>query len=59
MWILWIAGGLLVWAVVAVLLGLALGKVIGQDGEAEHHDPAGWQHATELRPRRGTGPCDR
>ena len=59
MWVLWIAGGLLAWAVVAALLGLALGKVIGQDGEAEHHGPAGWRRATELRPRRGTGPCDR
>jgi hypothetical protein len=27
--------------------------------EAQHHDPAGWRHATELRPLRGTGcPCE-
>ena len=59
MWVLWIAGGLLVWAVVAALLGLALGKVLGHASEAEHHGPAGWRPATELRPLRDTGPCAR
>jgi hypothetical protein len=58
-WVLWIAGGLLVWTVVAVLVCLALGKVFGHASEAEHHDRAGWRHATELRPLRDTGPCDR
>ena len=59
MWVLWIACGLLVWTVVAVLVCLALGKVFGHASEAEHHDRAGWRHATELRRLRGTGPCDR
>ncbi len=59
MWVLWIAGGLLVWTVVAVLVCLALGKVLGRASEAELHGPAGWRHATELRPLHGTGPCDR
>ena len=59
MWVLWIAGGLLVWTVVAVLSCLALGKVLGRAGEAEHHGPAGWRHATELRLLRDTGPCVR
>ena len=59
MWVLWIAGGLLVWTVVAILMCLALGKVLKRAGEAEHHGPAGWRHATELRPLRGTGPCVR
>ncbi|ADB74552.1 hypothetical protein Gobs_1847 [Geodermatophilus obscurus DSM 43160] len=59
MWVLWIAGGLLVWTVVAVLVCLALGKVLGRAGEAEPQGPAGWRHATELRPLRGTGPCAR
>jgi hypothetical protein len=58
-WVLWTAGGLLVWTVVSVLSCLALGKVLGHAGEAEHHGPAGWRHATEPQPLRGMGPCDR
>jgi hypothetical protein len=52
-WVLWIAGGLLVWTVVAVLVGLALGKVLGHASEAELHGPAGWRHAdrTAAPPR--------
>ena len=57
--VLRITGGLLVWTVVAVLSCLALGKVLGRAGEAEHHGPAGWRHATELRLLRDTGPCVR
>jgi hypothetical protein len=43
-WVLWIAGGLLVWTVVGVLVSLALGKVLGHASEAELHGPAGWRH---------------
>ena len=52
-WVLWIAGGLLVWTVVGVLVGLALGKALGHARDAELHGLAGWRHAdrTAASPR--------
>ena len=59
MWVLWIAGGLLIWAVVAVLLGLALGRCSGAPARRSITVLPAGDTRTEPRPLRDTGPRDR